>query len=393
MKKKVLFSASLFHMLNDAATVTVPMIFPLLYSHQFIIKKYSQIGILSNLGFLVTFLFQIFIVNISNRVEYRHMLFFSYTGICLSLSLMTLSSSFAYLLYVYLAMRVFASFYHPIGVAWVSKTHPSQGIDFAMGIQSGSGNLGVCLAFIASGYLAQSFGWKIPLLGWAAACFLLGSISFLSVVKISSRDEEVIMPAFSSWWETLKNIGIYIPGFIFGGACWGITVYYAPSLFNHRFLVPLGRTGLYLALWIGIGTVITYFFGFLSRRFGRLQISLYSIVGASFFLFLLGMASRIEIAVTSLLLYGTFLFIIYPCFQSFVGNKVPAKNQVQAFSLVANVQMLTAAFVVLIAGFLSDRYGINTPFLLLGALGTVISIFYLTRRASLARSQQLRSRL
>jgi len=47
MKNKVLFSASLFHALNDAATVTVPMIFPLLYTQQFIIKKYFHIGILS----------------------------------------------------------------------------------------------------------------------------------------------------------------------------------------------------------------------------------------------------------------------------------------------------------------------------------------------------------
>ena len=389
MKNKVLFSASLFHALNDAATVTVPMIFPLLYTQQFIIKKYFHIGILSNLGLLVTFLFQIIIANISGKVEHKLMLFFSYIGICVTLSLITLSSTFASLLFIYLIMRAFASFYHSVGVAWVSKTHPSQGIDFAMGIQGGSGNLGVFLAFISSGYLAQSFNWKVPLFVWAGVALFLGSISFLAVRKTSTRGDEVHKADFSSWMETLKNIKIYIPGFVFGGACWGTTVFYAPSLLNHRFQIPLGQTGLYLALWIGVGTVMTYFFGFLSRHLGRLNISVSAFIGSTFFLFILGIAPVKELALASLFFFGAFLFLVYPSFQSFVGDEISSKNQTQAFSLAANVQMVTGAIVVLAAGFLSDRFGINSPFLLLGVLGAVISVFYLFKRPVLVKKQIL----
>jgi MFS family permease len=385
MKNKVLFSASLFHALNDAATVTVPMIFPLLYTQQFIIKKYFHIGILSNLGLLVTFLFQIIVANISGKVEHKLMLFFSYIGICLALSLLTLSSTFASLLFIYLIMRVFTSFYHSVGLAWVSKTHPSQGIDFAMGIQAGSGNLGVFLAFISSGYLAQSFNWKVPLFVWAGVALFLGTISFLVVRKTSTRGEEVSKPDFSSWMETLKNIRIYIPGFVFGGACWGTTVFYAPSLLNHRFQIPLGQTGLYLALWIGIGTVMTYLFGLLSRHLGRLKISVSAFIGATLFLFVLGIAPVKELALVSLFFFGAFLFLVYPSFQSFVGDEISPKNQAQAFSLAANVQMVTGAIVVLVAGFLSDRFGINSPFILIGVLGAVISVFYQLKKSILAR--------
>lgn len=389
MKNKVLFSASLFHALNDAATVTVSMIFPLLYTQQFIIKKYFHIGILSNLGLLVTFVFQIIIANISGKVEHKLMLFFSYIGICVTLSLMTLSSTFASLLFIYLILRASTSFYHSVGVAWVSKTHPSQGIDFAMGIQNGSGNLGVFLAFVSSGYLAQSFNWKVPLFVWAGVALFLGSISFWAVRKTSTRGDEVHKPDFSSWMETLKNIKIYIPGFVFGGACWGTTVFYAPSLLNHRFQIPLGQTGLYLALWIGVGTVMTYFFGFLSRHLGRLKISVSAFIGATFFLFILGIAPVKELALVSLFFFGAFLFLVYPSFQSFVGDEVSPKNQTQAFSLAANVQMVTGAIVVLVAGFLSDRFGINSPFLLIGVLGAVISVFYLFKRSALAKKQIL----
>ena len=274
------------------------------------------------------------------------------------------------------------------GGGLVSKTHPSQGIDFAMGIQSGSGNLGVFLAFISSGYLAQSFNWKVPLFVWAGVALFLGSISFLVVRKTSTRGDEVHKPDFSSWMETLKNIKIYIPGFVFGGACWGTTVFYAPSLLNHRFQIPLGQTGLYLALWIGVGTVMTYFFGFLSRHLGRLKISVSAFIGATFFLFILGIAPVKELALVSLFFFGAFLFLVYPSFQSFVGDEVSPKNQTQAFSLVANAQMITGAIVVLAAGFLSDRFGINSPFLLVGVLGAVISVFYLFKRPVLAKKQR-----
>lgn len=380
MKKRILFSASLFHAINDVATVTVPMVFPLLYSQQFIIKKYSHIGILSNLGLLVTFFFQFFIAFIARRFEYRNMLLFSFAGISFSLVLITTSWSFASLLILYLIMRVFVSFYHPIGISMVSKTHPNQAIDFAMGIQSGSGNLGVFIAFISIGYLAQSFGWKTPLYVWAFIIFFVGSLSYLSVRNISTREEEAIKRDFSSWGEAFKEIKKYIIGFAFGGACWATTVFYAPSLLNHKYHVLLGNTGAYLALWIGIGTIMTYLFGYLSRRIGRWNISFFGFVGSSLFLLLLGAIPIMEFAVVSLLLLGTFLFLIFPAFQSYVGNEVSTKNQTLAFSITSNIQMLSGSIIVLISGFLSDKFGINTPFIFLAIIGAFVSMYYFYQR-------------
>jgi MFS family permease len=381
MKKNVLFSASLFHALDDAATVIVPMAFPILYSQQFIIHKYYHIGILSNLGLLTTLIFQVFIAYISDKFEYRFMLLLSYLGICLSLVLIPFSSSFASLLFLYLLLRVFASFYHPIGIAWVSKTHPMGGIDFAMGVQSGSGNLGVFVAFISTGYIAQKFNWKLPLLIWAIIAFFLGMASFLAVRRISSKSEELHNPDWSSWIEIAKKIKFYILGFSFGGAGWATTIYFAPSLFHHKFHVSMGQTGLYLAFWIGIGTVVSYLFGTLSKHIGRFRICLIAILGSSLSLLLIGMAPLKEVAVVGLLLFGGFLFLIYPVFQSFIGNEVKEKNQAQAFSLASNSQMLSGALIALGAGFLSDKFGINSPFLLMGILGVLIFLFYYLKRA------------
>lgn len=390
MKKKILLSASLFHATNDAVSVSVPMIFPLLYSQQVIISKYSHIGILSNLGLLVTLVFQVIIANSSYKFKYKQMLLASILGLSFSLALIPFSRDFLSLLAFYLTLRAFTSFYHPVGVSMVSKTHPEQGIDFAMGIQSGSGNLGVFIAFVSVGYLAQNYGWQVPLYAWAAVSISVGLASFFTVRKISTMQEDIHKPRLSSWIESLKSIKKFIPAFVFGGACWGTTVYYAPSLLNHRFHVSLGSTGIILAAWIGIGTVMTYFFGKLSRRIGRDRIARVGLLGATLCLFLLGSVPVLAMAVISLLFFGLCLFLIYPAFQSFVGNKVPFQNQTLAFSLVANVQMLSGAVVGLIAGYLSDSYGINSPFLLLGFLGVLISTFYLLPRSPIAQNNLMR---
>jgi len=377
MKKSILLSNSLIHALNDASTVVVAMILPVLYSRHFIITRYSDIGILSNLGLLVTFIFQFLVVRWEAKFELRHMLLFSMVGISLSLMLISTASSFAALLGFFIIMRFFVSFYHPIGVSWISRVHAGHSLDLAMGVQSGSGNLGVFLAFVSVGFLAQKFSWKTPLILWALLCFLVALTSYALMRKASTLQEtSASFSKLSSWIATLKQIKLFVPGFIFGGACWGTTVFYAPSLLHHRFNIPLGKTGFFLSLWILLGTVVTYFFGLLRRKFQRWTICLTAFSGASFFLVLLGIARSRTLAVLSLFLFGSFLFLNFPALQAFVGDSIQANNKTMAYSLSANIQMGTGAIISLISGFLSDYYGINAPFLFAACLGIGTSLFY-----------------
>jgi len=367
--RRVLISSSLFHGLNDAATVAVPMIFPVLYAQRFMIRSYSQIGLLSNFGLLTTLLFQVLVVHLSRKTEYRHLLAGSFIGISVSLFFIPFSASYFHLFFLYLLFRVFDSFYHTLGMAWVSRTHPHQAIDRAMGIQSGSGMFGVFLAFLSFGYLAQDFDWRLPLFVWGAACFLLGLTSYFLIRGHRFSRESAGRLAMTSWLETARLIRRSIPGFLFGGASWAVTIYFAPSLLNHKFAIPMGRTGLFMSVWIGIGTVTTYLFGRISRRFGRTKAFKVGFAGASLSLLVIGLSPFASLAVLGLFVFGTFLFVIYPALQSGIGNTCPESVQPQAFSLASNLQMLAGALISLLSGFLSDRFGISAPFVVMGALG------------------------
>ncbi len=381
MKKKILLAASLFHALTDASTVIIPMIFPILYNQRFMITRYSQIGLLSNLGMLATVFVQFLVVRISFRYEYRNLLFFSLVGICGSMALVPFGHSFAALLAFFLFFRLFTSFYHPIVIAWVSKSQSGsgQGLDDAMGIQSGSGNVGVALAFLSVGFLTQRWNWKFPLFAWSAFALLLGILGLMVLRGITSRSEERPSLSAASWFRALAAIRRYMPGFFFGGMGWAATVYYAPSLLNHKFLVPMGQTGLYLALWIGLGTITGYGYGIWSRRFGRKAVFLTSLAGAALSLFAIGFAPQRSLAVAGLLAFGGFLLMTYPSLHTFVGTTVPTSLQTQAFSLVSNIQLVSGALVALVAGFLSDALGIHIPFIFAGILTLTVFLYYVSR--------------
>jgi MFS family permease len=204
----------------------------------------------------------------------------------------------------------------------------------------------------------------------------LGTLGTLAIKGVSSRGEIKPSLQIHSWLKVLGRIRHFIPGFIFGGMGWSVAIYYAPSLLNHQFLVPIGQTGLYLSLWIGLGTVSGYGYGFMSRRLGRRAVFLMSIGGAALSLAAIGFAPGRTVAVIGLLAFGVFLLMTYPSLHTFVGSSVPHADQTQAFSWVSNIQILSGAIVALLAGVLSDRFGIRAPFVLGALLAAACFLFY-----------------
>lgn len=373
-RTRILASSAIFHGLNDGATVAVPMVFPMLLTQTYILENYTQIGLLSYLGLLTTVLFQIIIVQISHLARYQHFLLASFLGISLTLFLFTQAKSFISFLLIYLVFRLFDSFYHTLGLSLVSKTHKTEGIDLAMGIQSGSGNFGVFIAFLVSGAMAEHFSWKVSLYFWSSLCFLLGVISYLLVRPLDLREERSQALTWESWKKTFENVSPFLASLMFAGGGWGLVVYYAPSLFHHRFALNMEKTGLILACWIGLSTLVTYFYGSLCSVLGRERLLPLGLLGSSLTLILIGLASSSWLAQLNLYLFGLFLFLIFPSIQASIGLKVALENQAQAFSLASNLQIISGAFLSLLFGFVSDLFSIQAPFLAM-ALFALISLF------------------
>jgi len=146
MKEKisVLITTSLYHSINDGAISVIPILFPI-FKDLFNLT-YTQIGIISGGGLLITLFAQLMIGRKADGKNSKTLLSTGIVMMGASLLLLTQSVDFISLLFFIFLIRLSASFFHPIGVGWVSRTFKKDKLDWAMGIQSGFGDVG---AFIA----------------------------------------------------------------------------------------------------------------------------------------------------------------------------------------------------------------------------------------------------
>jgi MFS family permease len=367
----------LHHLCNDASVVALPAIFPILYREGVLIRRYSDIGTTILIGLAVAILFQLIIGHHVKRRHYRCCLALDALIVGISLLLMTLSRNYLMLVLFFVGVRVGTSVYHPVGISWISSTFAGRNLDRAMGIQSAFGDIGVLAAFISTGFLAQYLGWRIPLLLWgvlnlsAVAIGLSFSRGTNEPVRPQPEEERV------SWIETINQLKSFMPVILLGGMAWGVTLGYAPSLFNHRHGISMSGTGIILSCWMAAGAVSSFLYGKISDLLGRHRTITIAYVVVVVTSLTLGLSGNAHLAIGAFVVYGTALFVTYPAILSFVGSTVGEKNRTAAFSLVSTIQILGNSTFAFVSGFLSDAYGINTPFILLSG-ATVLSVIYIT---------------
>ena len=377
VKRKILSTVVLHHLCNDASVVALPAIFPILHEEGVLISKYSDIGTTLLIGLGVAVIFQLIIGHNVKRRHYRCCLALDALTVGISLLLITLSRNYLMLVLFFVGVRIGTSVYHPVGISWISSTFTGRNLDRAMGIQSAFGDIGVLSAFISTGFLAQYFGWRTPLLLWgmlnlaAVGIGLLFSRGTGEPARPQPEEERV------SWLETIRNIKAFMPVIILGGMAWGVTIGYAPSLFNHRLGISMSGTGIILSCWMAAGTVSSFLYGKISDLLGRhrtITIAYTIVVAASL---VLGLSSSAHLTIVAFVVFGMALFVTYPAILSFVGSTVDERNRTAAFSLVSTIQILGNSTFAFLSGFLSDAYGINTPFLLLSGT-TLLAVIYIT---------------
>src|SRR2546430_9342525 len=81
-------------------------------------------------------------------------------------ALVAASSTFWILLLLVSLSRIGASFYHPVGIAWIGREFEGPELDRSMGFQSAFGDTGVIFGMATTSIIAVAFEWQAPFLLW-----------------------------------------------------------------------------------------------------------------------------------------------------------------------------------------------------------------------------------
>jgi MFS family permease len=303
------------------------------------------------------------------------------------------ADSFALLLVLVLAARVGASFYHPIGIGWVSSTYKGHRLDRAMGFQSGLGDLGVIAAYGTAALVGVLYAWWVPFVLWGALGIAAGVVG-LGLTGNLPRPEAHPHEA-PSVAALVADVRLWILPLAIGGAAYTITNGFGPVYLVDRVGLTPAQAPLVIAAWLGVGVFAALAFGSLTRRVRRytaLSIS-YLVIGLAGLV--LGYVYWLPAVVATFLAYGVALFITYPALFSFISEATGARLQGTTFGVVFAFQLIGGAAAAYASGILADLWEVHTPFLLLAGLGLATfglleakrSAYYRLRAAALTAAR------
>lgn len=382
-QRRILSSVSLIHAINDGSVAVISILFPI-FKDLFHLS-YTQVGIITGGGLFITLVAQLLLGKIADGKNVNSFLLTGLLLTSLSLVLLTVSNGFVTLLLLIFFMRFATSFFHPIGIGWVSRTYKKGKLDWAMGIQSGAADLGAFLAILTTLSISQLTHWTIPLYGWAGMCilglFISGTLTnrlkkdLVIVPKTTTRHS--IRDLTTDAFERMKAIRVLIPAFMISGASWGVIITYFPLLLTERTTLSLPVIGFLVALWVGIGSITSLSYGKIRSYIERKKLLLLAYITIGTLCLLLAVFTHIVILIAIMIFLGVAVFVTYPALFSFVSEVTHESVEGWTFGLTFTFQTGGGTIILFLGGVLSDLFGIWTPFALLGTLSLLFCLVLL----------------
>jgi FSR family fosmidomycin resistance protein-like MFS transporter len=380
---RILSTVSLIHAVNDGSTSVMLILFPIF--KELFHLSYTQVGIISGGGLFITLVGQLILGKLTDGKNVNSFLL---TGVLLtsgSLVLLSLSSDYLTLLCFIFFLRFATSFFHPVGIGWISRTYKKDRLDWAMGIQSGIADLGAFLALLTTLSITQLTHWTVPLYGWAVVC-LLGFFCSLLLTHHLNKDlvyvpkekkQQSAKETLTDAFLRMKAIRLLIPAFMISGASWGILITYFPLLMTDRTALSLPVIGFLVALWAGIGAITSLSYGKIRSFINRKKLLLTSYFTIGIFSILLVVITQISFLLIIMIILGIAVFLTYPALFSFVSEVTHESVEGWTFGLTFTFQTGGGTILLFLGGVLSDLFGIWMPFALLGSISFLFALVLL----------------
>jgi DHA1 family inner membrane transport protein len=384
--RRILLANSVYHLTNDGAvTVLAGQITVLQRTFAF---GPFETGLLSGTALLVTAIFQIVFGAMSDRRDPSRFLPIGIAILGAGSLLVAGAGTFA-MLFAFIALsRIGASFYHPVGIAWIGREFRGPQLDRSMGFQSAFGDSGVILGMGTGAALALAAGWQSPFLLWGAANLAAAALGLALVRGRASP------PAASAdradYRRIVRDVSWWLFPLALGGAAFTIFTTFGPYLLTRKFGLDDASAGVSIALWILAGALVAFFFGRVSRRFGRFRtlVASYAAIAVAA---LVGAVSGSLWAVLAVFwTLGSTVFITYPALFSFVSEASHRRLQGAAFGVIFAFQLLGGAFGAFAAGSVAEAFSAvgdletTGPFYLLAVTALVGSLYLVAIRGRVA---------
>ena len=270
---------------------------------------------------------------------------------------------------------LFASIYHPVGIAMVvdDATHVGR----ALGVNGVYGNMGVAFAAIVAGALSDLYGWRAAFLVPGGVAIATGMVYMAYLRKHQPRTAPKDSPTAAQGRNNrVRVFAVLIVAALLGGATYHAMTIALPKMFDSRVSLLAGSgmgVGGVLAVLYGVAAFAQIIVGRLIDRLSIRRIYIYMLLSQAPLLFIAGRLDG-PWFVAACFMIMALVFGTIPIHDALVARHTPSAWRSRVYAVMYLVSLGVGALgAPLVALTYSLSGGLTWLFLINAAAATIIA--------------------
>ena len=250
---------------------------------------------------------------------------------------------------------IFASIYHPVGIAMVIEGGGKVG--WRLGVNGLWGNMGVAAAPLVTGLILVQFDWRMAFIipGSVSILIGLGFLGFVRGVDVRSpeatRQEKELIGFAPGWQRALVSLALVTAA---GGFVFGAMTFLIPRLFEVRMqgiTSDIAVTGTLASIIYAVAAFAQLVVGRAIDKRSIKNVLIFIAVGQPLLLFLMAMQKDYALFAVSLLAMG-FVFGQIPITDAVLSQYVPDQWRAKVLSIKFLINLVIGALALMTARYL-----------------------------------------
>ena len=250
---------------------------------------------------------------------------------------------------------IFASIYHPVGIAMVIEGGGKVG--WRLGVNGLWGNMGVAAAPLVTGLILVQFDWRMAFIipGSISILIGLGFLGFVRSVDVRApeaiRQEKELIGFAPGWQRALVSLALVTAA---GGFVFGAMTFLIPRLFEVRMqgiTSDIAVTGTLASIIYAVAAFAQLVVGQAIDKRSIKNVLIFIAVGQPLLLFLMVMQTDYALFAVSLLAMG-FVFGQIPITDAVLSQYVPDQWRAKVLSIKFLINLVIGALALITARYL-----------------------------------------